>query len=216
MVTSLSARDESHIQFLDCEPTEKRDAKSVYTIRYICMDNSPQSNCDAVHEGGAKGTIVKLPEGCGFATYGVVKDIRLSANITVDHGLRKRAPSPNPMVYEMDVVYDYSLVKRDSGTVYVRIDYGDTVGYWNDIVLADAITKRGVNESFDKRFWSPDAETWAEELADIRYEGLPAGYSLNLEQSDFYQLLFSQDESDSCGGKDGYMLIELEGSSMCM
>ncbi|UKZ47181.1 hypothetical protein TrVGV298_001395 [Trichoderma virens] len=198
--------------FGNCEPTEKRDGKSIYTTRYICMNDSPQSNCGAVHEGGAKGTIVKLPEGCGFATYGVVKDIRLSTNHTVDHNLRKRAPSPNPVVYEMDISYDYSLVKRDSGTVYVRIDYGDSLGYWNDIVLGKAITKRGMNESFDKRFWSPDPKTWLEELAPIRLNGQPAAYSLDLEQEDFYQLLYSQDDSAKCGGKDGFMSIELDGS----
>ncbi|KAL7937884.1 glycoside hydrolase family 18 protein [Trichoderma chlorosporum] len=212
VVTSLTTRDESHIQFLDCEPTEKRNAKSIYTARYICMNDSPQSNCDAVHEGGAKGTIVKLPEGCGFATYGVVKDVRLSKNLTVEHEMRKRAPSPNPAVYEMDISYDYSLVKRDSGTVYVRIDYGDSAGYWNDIVLGKAITKRSMNESFDKRFWSPDPKTWMEEFAPIRNNGPPAAYSLNLEQPNFSQLLYSQDKSAKCGGKDGFMFIELEGS----
>lgn len=212
VVTSLTGRDESHIQFLDCDPRDKRDAKSVYTARYICMNDSPHSNCDAVHEGGAKGTIVKLPEGCGFATYGVVNDIRSSTNLTVEHELRKRAPSPNPLVYEMDISYNYSLVKRDSGTVYVRIDYGDTVGYWNDIVKGDAITKRGVNETFDKRFWSPNAAVWKEQFDDIRQLGLPADYTLNLEQDNIYQLLYSQDESANCGGKDGFMSIELEGT----
>ncbi|UKZ85264.1 uncharacterized protein TrAFT101_001132 [Trichoderma asperellum] len=176
------------------------------------MDDSPQSNCDAVHEDGANGTIVKLPEGCGFATYGVVKDMRLSTNLTVEQELQKRAPSLNPLVYEMDISYDYSLVKRDSGTVYVRIDYGDSLGYWNDIVRADAITKRGLDESFDKRFWSPDAKTWADELNATRYSDSRPARSLVLEQSDFSQLLFSQDRSASCRGKDGFMLIELEGS----
>ncbi|KAM0465725.1 hypothetical protein ACHAPV_001782 [Trichoderma viride] len=212
VVASLTARDDSHIQFLDCERSEKRDAKSVYTARYICMDDSPQSNCDAVHEGGANGTIVKLPEGCGFATYGVVKDIRLSTNLTVDHELQKRAPSLNPPVYEMDISYDYSLVKRDSGTVYVRIDYGDSLGYWNDIVRGHAITKRGLDGSFDKRFWSPDAKTWADEFYSIRYSDSRPERSLVLEQSDFSQTLFSQDQPTRCGGKDGFMLIELEGS----
>lgn len=212
VVTSLTARDDSHIQFLDCEPSEKRDAKSVYTARYICMDDSPQSNCDAIHEGGANGTVVKLPEGCGFATYGVVKDIRLSTNLTVEHELQKRAPSLNPPVYEMDISYDYSLVKRDSGTVYVRIDYGDSLGYWTDVVRGNAITKRGLDESFDKRFWSPDAKTWAAEFNAIRYSDSRAERSLVLEQSDFSQVLFSQNQSTSCDEKDGFMLIELEGS----
>ncbi|KAF7884611.1 uncharacterized protein EAF02_004947 [Botrytis sinoallii] len=198
VVTSLSKRDDSHIEFLDCEPTEKRDPKSIYTVRYVCMNDSTESNSDAVHQGGAEGTIVKLPEGCGFGTYGVVRAIRLSNNLTVEHELRQRTPSPNPPVYEMDITYDYTLVKRDSGTVYVRIDYGDTVGYWNDIVLADAITKRGMNESVNKRFWSADAADWKTEFDAIRNLGLPNAYTLNLEEDDIYQLLYSGDVTGSC------------------
>lgn len=212
VVTSLSKRDNSHIEFLNCESTEKRDPKLVYTVRYICMDDSPESNCDAVHQGGAEGTIVKLPEGCGFGTYGVVSAVRLSNNLTVEHELRQRTPSPNPPVYEMDITYDYTLVKRDSGTVYVRIDYGDTVGYWNDIVLADAITKRGMNESINKRFWSADAADWKTEFDAIRNLGLPNAYTLNLEEDDIYQLLYSGDVTGSCGEDDGWLNIELEGS----
>ncbi|THV55841.1 hypothetical protein BGAL_0003g00830 [Botrytis galanthina] len=197
IVTSLSKRDDSHIEFLDCDSAEKRDPKLVYTVRYICMDDSPESNCDAVHQGGAEGTIVKLPEGCGFGTYGVVSAIRLSNNLTVEHELRQRTPSPNPPVYEMDIKYDYTLVKRDSGTVYVRIDYDNT---------------RGMNESINKRFWSADEADWKTGFDAIRNLGLPNAYTLNLEEDDIYQLLYSGDVTGSCGEDDGWLNIELEGS----
>ncbi|KAJ8060927.1 hypothetical protein OCU04_010007 [Sclerotinia nivalis] len=179
---------------------------SVDTVRYIRIDDSLEYNCDAMHQVGAEGTIVKLPEGCGFGTYGVISATRSLSNLTVDHELRQRTPSPNPPVHEMDITYDYSLVKRDSGTVYVR------VGYWNDIVLVDAVTKGGINESVERRFWSSDASNWKTEFDAIRDLGLPNAYTLNLEQDDIYQLLYSQDESGSCGGEDGWLNIELEGS----
>lgn len=89
-VTSLTTRDESHIRFLDCDATlGKRETGRVYTTRYICLNDSEESNCDAVHENGADGTIVKLAEDCGFAEYGVVHEIRRSRNSTVTAELIK-------------------------------------------------------------------------------------------------------------------------------
>jgi hypothetical protein len=222
VVTSLTSRDESHIQFLDCDSTvEKRDASSVYTVRYICMDESSDSNCDNIHEGGAKGTIVKLPEGCGFATYGVVTgDIRPSKNFTVEPELLKRTPSANPVVHEMSISYDYSLVKRASSDVYVRIDYGDTRSYWVDVVQgAPVTTKRGfddaekvINETLYKRFWSKTASDWASEFHGIRTSDLPSGYYLDLTESDFNKKVYLQDDSANCGGQDGFMAMYLSGT----
>ncbi|KAI0132937.1 glycoside hydrolase family 18 protein [Xylariales sp. AK1849] len=211
-VASLTKRDDSHIQFLECDASiEKRDAVAVYTARYICMNDSDKSNCDVVHEGGAPGTVVKLPEDCGFATYGVVQDIRPSSNQTVHAELLRRAPS-KPTVYEIDIGYNYSMVKRASGDIYVRIDYGDVRSYWVDIVEGDH-AKRDVNATMDRRFWSNDASTWAREFNAIRTSPLPSGYNLNLEKQDFYQLLFEQDGSANCGGEDGYMSMYLEGTA---
>lgn len=169
IVTSLSRRDGSHIQFLDCDQTRKHDMK-IHTARYICMDDTADSNCDAVHLGGAKGTIIKLPEECGYASYGVVHDIRLSANSRISHDLRKRAPL-NPRVYELDFSYDFSLVKRDDGddegskakvdqSVYIRIDYAHNHDYWSQAVAAAPVTKRHLNQTLDKRFWSTSAQVW--------------------------------------------------------
>ncbi|CAI4214313.1 unnamed protein product [Parascedosporium putredinis] len=91
-VTTLSKRDGSHIQFVDCDSTEKHDLK-VYRARYLCMRDSEDSNCNNVHLGGASGTIVKLPEECGYATYGVVHDIRPADNTSIPNHLEMLAPA---------------------------------------------------------------------------------------------------------------------------
>lgn len=158
-VTSLTKRDGSHVEFLDCEPTKKHEL-GVYTARYICMDDSSDSNCEDVQLGGAKGTIVKLPEECGYASYGVVHDIRLSEDTTVPRGLRKRAPE-GAVVYELEFSYDFSLVKRDDDSdVFIRIDYAHNHEYWEEVVAAEPVTKRSLNQTLDKRFWSPKADAW--------------------------------------------------------
>lgn len=77
LVSSMSKRDGSHVQFLDCEPGRKHEM-AFYTARYICTENSQESNCNDVHTGGAEGTIVKLPKEYGYATYGVVHKIEES------------------------------------------------------------------------------------------------------------------------------------------
>lgn len=159
VVSSFTKRSNSHVQFLDCDPSKKKqDEGVVYTARYICTDDSPESNCDAVHEGGANGTVVELPEDCGFAKYGVVHDIRTSANGGIPWNLRGRAPA-NPTVYEIDFSYDFKRVKRDSGDVYFRFDYADSRRYWEDIVQAPAVHNKR-SEPVEKRFWSPDPQEW--------------------------------------------------------
>lgn len=207
-VTSLTSRDESHIQFLDCDAAlEKRETGKIYTVRYICMNDSDQSNCDAVHENGAEGTIVKLPEDCGFAHYGVVHDIRSSENSTVSSELLKRAP-PNPAVHEMDISYDFSRVKRDSGDVYFRIDYGDIHSYWENVVAGEPVTKRDddlsanktetTRSQYYKRFWSKDASNWMTLFDNIRGDTLATGYTLDLIEDEFYSYLIDKDATLDC------------------
>ena len=164
-VTSLTKRDGTHLEFLNCEPgTPKHAVNTTYTLQYICMDDSAESNCDAVHQGGAEGTIIKLPEGCGYATYGVVHDIRPAAdNVTISRDLLKRAPA-NPVVHEMRFSYDFSRVKRGTSEVYIRTDYAWDHEYWTDIVAASPMTKRSHKREGDKtvgkRFWSAKESVW--------------------------------------------------------
>ncbi|GKT52163.1 uncharacterized protein ColSpa_12344 [Colletotrichum spaethianum] len=48
VVTSLTKRDGSHIDFVDCEPSKRYDFTR-HTVRYLCLDNSDASNCNKIH-----------------------------------------------------------------------------------------------------------------------------------------------------------------------
>lgn len=158
-VTTLSKRDGSHIQFVDCDSTEKHDLK-VYRARYLCMRDSEDSNCNNIHLGGARGTIVKLPEECGYATYGVVHDIRPADNTSIPNHLKMLAPADSA-VYELEFSYDFSLAKRDDGDdIFIRIDYAHNEEYWNEIVAAPAVKKRSLNQTIDRRFFSSKTDIW--------------------------------------------------------
>ncbi|KAK4107593.1 carbohydrate-binding module family 24 protein [Canariomyces notabilis] len=129
-VVSLDSRDGSHMHILDldCDPAVlKHQDNETYTVRFVCTDDSADSNCDDIHLGGAKGTIVKLPSDCGFSGYCVVHTIKpvTDGAIAMSHDLRARAP-PNAAVHELSFSYDFSRVKRavESDPVYIRIDYG--------------------------------------------------------------------------------------------
>jgi hypothetical protein len=52
-VSSVSKRDGSHLEFLDCDSITGEHRQ---TVRYICTDDGPESNCDAMLQGGIAGT----------------------------------------------------------------------------------------------------------------------------------------------------------------
>ncbi|KAM7210667.1 Mutanase [Rhypophila decipiens] len=210
VLSSLTRRSNSHVQFLDCDASKKKqDEGVVYTARYICTDNSPESNCNAVHEGGANGTVVELPEDCGFAKYGVVHDIRTSANGGIPWNLRGRVPA-NSTVYEMDFSYDFKRVKRGTGDVYFRFDYADSRRYWDEIVTGPAVHNKR-SEPVKKRFWSPDPQEWKHRIDSLRKSELPAGYDL-LMAKEFDQVIYRGDKRSSCDDGSGFLSIKIKGA----
>lgn len=150
-VTSLNKRDGSHIDFLYCDQ-ERDDGLGVAQL--VCTDDSVGSNCNDMHAGGLKGTIIKMPENCGFATYAVAHSIVPSTNQTLPGHLRKRAPL-NAVVYDLEYSYDFRLAKRDSGEIYIRVDYSDSHDYYDRIVAADHQRR-----TLEPRFWSSSASVW--------------------------------------------------------
>lgn len=110
----------------------------------------------------------------------------------------------------MDISYDFSRVKRDSGEVYFRIDYGDIKKCWDDVVAAAPVTKRHTGlggaptqnlqrrSEFNKRFWSKNAEDWMTVFDNIRGDTLATGYNLDLINEDFYSDLIDQDNTADC------------------
>ena len=150
-VTSLSKWDGSHIRFLDCD---QHRGHGPGTAQFICINSSDQSNCNDMHLGGFAGTVLKMPEECGFATYAIGHTVSPSSSQIMPEGLRKRAP-PNTVIYDLRYSYDFSLAKRDSGDVFVLIDYSDSHDYYNQVVSATH-QKRDVHP----RFWSKTTAIW--------------------------------------------------------
>lgn len=167
----MSKRDGSHLEFLDCEPTPKHDF-TTYNARYICINDTSESNCNDVHLGGAEGTIVKLPQECGFAAYGVIHEIRPSANNTIPPQIRRRAPI-NGEVLEVSFSYDFTRVKRASidDPVYIRIDYGSESTWYESIVDAPPVRRRGDSPTNRKRFWSEDEDIWKNSKSILCFSG---------------------------------------------
>lgn len=60
-VQSLRKRDGSHWHSVSCKPLQESGA----TLQIVCMKNDLESNCQDIHEGGAEGTVVAMPEQCG-------------------------------------------------------------------------------------------------------------------------------------------------------
>lgn len=220
LVTSLNKRDGSHVEFLDCEPSRKHDM-TVYTARYICTNNSTDSNCDDLHLGGAAGTVVKLPEECGYATYGVIHDANKSGNqdIPID---KRELSAGDLVVHEVSFSYDFRKVRRatQDDPVYVRIDYSSMAQWWRQVVDTAPSRKRDPNSDIRKRFWSQSDEMWKNKIDQVRKStNSDDGQLLGIVNPYFSKLIYQQ-TSDTCAAlddkrgltDDGFLSIYLDGS----
>ena len=79
-VTNLNKRDGSHIEFLSCDRKLNDDGG---TAQFVCMNDGEGSNCNDMYNGGLQGTIMRMPDDCGFATYAVAHSAIASSNQTL-------------------------------------------------------------------------------------------------------------------------------------
>lgn len=221
LVTSLSKRDGSHVEFLDCETSSKTHETTVYTARYICTNDSSDSNCDDLHLGGAAGTVVKLPEECGYASYGVVHEAKVSSNQSVPVDVLETIRG-DMVVHEVSFSYDFRKVRRASqdDPVYVRIDYSSMSAWWRQVVDSAPSRKRDPGSDIRKRFWSQSDETWKNKIEQIRKStNNEDGQLLGILNPYFSKPIYQQ-TSDTCTAlknkrglsDDGFLSINLEGS----
>ncbi|KAI5203118.1 glycoside hydrolase, partial [Aureobasidium subglaciale] len=197
-VTNLRKRDGSHISFLSCDTARDH---SPGIARIVCMDMSGTSNCNDMHQGGLEGTIIKLPEDCGFATYAVAHSVTPSATQV----LPEDAPA-DATIYDLRYSYDFSLAKRDSGDIYVRIDYSDSRDYWEQAVAA-----KHAKRDLGKRWWSKDSQDWKDLINKLRVQA-DKDFNPKLSKDSFDVLIYGNDGSDkNCAG-DGFLKVGLSGS----
>ncbi|KAI5918609.1 hypothetical protein F4810DRAFT_715319 [Camillea tinctor] len=145
-VNTLDPRDESYVQFIT---KRVQEAETPQVAHFICMNDSPNSNCDDIHQGGVEGTILRMPDDMGFANWAVAHSVR-EISLTIPNKLIKRAPV-NAKVWELEYSYDFTRAKRDEGDIYFRVDYSDSHTYYTDVVQA-AHQKRNM----EPRFWIGD------------------------------------------------------------
>jgi chitinase len=209
-VQSLRRRDGSDLHVLDCANirAEKRSH-----IRLVCPRQF-NSTCDRLHLGGVEGTILRMPEGCGPGSYTVLHALRPAADQSLPYHV-VRSADWDPEILEAEISYDFGLVKRDSGDIYIRIDYSNSRGYWNSIVQGDPARKKRSATPLHERFYSSSASDWKSKFDEVRNAGktitaLGQGY---LEKSKFDVLLSGETKEEcSTSSDDGFVKMDISGT----
>ncbi|KAI7511872.1 glycoside hydrolase [Hortaea werneckii] len=170
VVSSFSKRDESHIEVVDCSSITSAGTQ---TVQIYCTVEGEDSNCDQVLEGGVEGTVVRMPDNCGPGQYVVAHSLKPSASQTLPPHLAKRV-APGRPVMELEFSYDFGLMKRADDPIYLRIDYSNQPGYWDNIVDSPgekrkrSVHPRDISQrDLDKRFFSEDSASWGRRFDKI-------------------------------------------------
>lgn len=102
---------------MDCDA----NSQDVQTIRLVCHDLD--GVCDALFDGGAENTIVRLPEDCADAPFARVVSVSSSTNQTLTSKVAKRVAaakrrrSAPPEVLTVKIDYQFNLIPLSRGTV---------------------------------------------------------------------------------------------------
>ncbi|KAF2717776.1 hypothetical protein K431DRAFT_297554 [Polychaeton citri CBS 116435] len=203
-VTNLNKSDGSHLEFLT---GPVHHGQTSQTAHFICMDDSPSSNCDDMYLNGLNGTIIRLPDHLGFAQWAVAHDVR-PANYSAPRHFLKRIP-PKSRVLELEYSYDFSRVKRAPGPIFMRVDYSSSNTYYTEVVEAAHQKKRDL----EPRFWSTVVSIWEKLFQNIRTEQVDSMYQPSIEKDNFNVLIYGDDGSNKgCNGADGFLRLNLAGS----
>jgi hypothetical protein len=204
-VANLNKRDGSHLEFIT---KGVHHGQASQTAHFVCMNDSSESNCEDMHADGLEGTAIRLPEDMGFAQWAVAHSVKES-HLSVPESVMKRAPRVTK-VYELEYSYDFSKVKRDSGPVYIRIDYSDSNTYYTDVVEASH-QKR----SLEPRFWSVISSVWKTIIEGIRGQQYDPKTQPTLSMDKLNVLIYGNDGRDKgCDGPDGFLKLVLQGSML--
>lgn len=112
-------RDGSHVEVVDCSSIS---AAGIQKVRILCTNDSEDSNCDDVLDGGLKGTVVRMPDGCGPGQYAIAHSISQSSDQRLHADLEERRAGFRP-VMDFEFSYDFANIKRSESPVLLRVDY---------------------------------------------------------------------------------------------
>ena len=68
----------------------------------------------------------------------------LDQSLPVDIARQK----PTSAIFDFVFDYDMAKLKRDSGSLSMRVDYSNVGGYWDKVVKAPGVTKRSLEDRY--------------------------------------------------------------------
>ncbi|KAI1658123.1 putative bacteriodes thetaiotaomicron symbiotic chitinase [Daldinia decipiens] len=131
------------------------------TFQFYCNFPAGSAECNRLWIDGAEDTIIRMPDYIGEGPFARVVSIR---ELETDkkgfglpaHHIKHRAlqgiHNTNP-VYEIKIDYNFLAItpKRDDQPVYLRVDYTNLLGYWDEVEAADPGKKRSNMPSWQSR-----------------------------------------------------------------
>ena len=189
LLVSFDKRDGSHWEFLECNAKAEEQ-----TVRIVCTDDTPSSNCGQIRAGhGVPGTIVELPRECGPGRYAVAKDLVLATNQSLPGHVAHRLEKRDGAVYELSFDYDFRRVPRDDDDpVLWRLDYSNQEGYWDAVVDKPANARRRRRRALGPR--DPGAhKRW---LEDTFRDDMQEHRTGLLSRAELHERWFGQDAID--------------------
>lgn len=136
------------------------------TVYVYCNFPHDSSHCTQVFLGGARDTIIKLPAHIGEGPWARVVSMEpvqdppeLPSWI---HNKRNLEETHRNGIYKLTFDYDFHLIERaDEEPVYMRVDYTNLQGYWDDVTAEDPKNnkrKRSAAPGHDFASWRDHVE----------------------------------------------------------
>lgn len=195
-VSSMSKRDNPGLHFLDC-PANLLDhaLETQQTVRIVCL-SGPTKDCFGVEKGGVEGTVVKMPDNCGNGTYTRAISLKPSRNQTLPTDLANEGLLSD--VYDFTFDYNMGAVRRDAGTLSIRMDYSNVPGYWSAVVAGGPKFERRLSMTV-KRFFASQSSDWFKAFDGVSFD--PNNVGTALPKQDLAKLLYYNGKK--CQGDNG-------------
>ncbi|KAI8153671.1 hypothetical protein K4K49_008338 [Colletotrichum sp. SAR 10_70] len=112
------------------------------TFQVYCNFPPGADEFEAVWNGGAEDTIIRLPDHVGEGPFARVISMMPGGNDyqLPKHHLQHRSLDgiyDNP-VYEVKADYNFNLARQDRGPVQIRVDFTNLLGYWSELTDSEA------------------------------------------------------------------------------
>lgn len=155
-------------------------------------------------------------------SYSVLHAIRPATNKVLPRHIAAAVPESSDIL-EAEISFDFGLVKRDSGDIYIRIDYSNSADYWKSIVQGDSVKSSKSKRSsapLHERFYSSAASDWKARFDKIRqaskYEEEQSIDRLGMGSihKSAFNVLLSGESAEKCSatGADGFLKMGISGS----